>query len=76
MKTKGKGQGVKAFEQRDLVALAFAGGNVVQARPVHAPHRATVNRDTEGNKKSKQRRPYAAWLGLSVAFNPETVAYG
>ncbi|KAI0673820.1 Utp14 protein-domain-containing protein [Trametes maxima] len=27
---KGKGNGVKAFEQRDLVALAFAGDNVVQ----------------------------------------------
>ncbi|KAH7914539.1 Utp14 protein-domain-containing protein [Hygrophoropsis aurantiaca] len=28
---KGKASGVKAFEQRDLVALAFAGDNVVQA---------------------------------------------
>jgi U3 small nucleolar RNA-associated protein 14 len=43
IKAKGKGQGVKAFEQRDLVALAFAGDNVVQVRPVHALHRATVN---------------------------------
>ena len=30
--TKGKAKGVKAFEQRDLVALAFAGDNVVQVR--------------------------------------------
>ncbi|KAM5539977.1 hypothetical protein V8D89_006480 [Ganoderma adspersum] len=29
-KGKGKANGVKAFEQRDLVALAFAGDNVVQ----------------------------------------------
>ncbi|KAI0652546.1 Utp14 protein-domain-containing protein [Trametes meyenii] len=29
-KGKGKGNGLKAFEQRDLVALAFAGDNVVQ----------------------------------------------
>lgn len=29
-KTKTKGRGPKAFEQRDLVALAFAGDNVVQ----------------------------------------------
>ena len=33
--TKGKGKAaVKAFEQRDLVALAFAGDNVVQVRTV------------------------------------------
>lgn len=31
-KSKGKANGVKAFEQRDLVALAFAGDNVVQVR--------------------------------------------
>ena len=31
-KGKGKANGVKAFEQRDLVALAFAGDNVVQVR--------------------------------------------
>ncbi|KZT08788.1 Utp14-domain-containing protein [Laetiporus sulphureus 93-53] len=30
VKGKGKAKGVKAFEQRDLVALAFAGDNVVQ----------------------------------------------
>ena len=30
VKAKGKGKGIKAFEQRDLVALAFAGDNVVQ----------------------------------------------
>lgn len=30
LKGKGKGNGLKAFEQRDLVALAFAGDNVVQ----------------------------------------------
>lgn len=29
-KGKGKAKGLKAFEQRDLVALAFAGDNVVQ----------------------------------------------
>lgn len=29
LKGKGKANGVKAFEQRDLVALAFAGDNVV-----------------------------------------------
>lgn len=29
---RGGGNGVKAFEQRDLVALAFAGDNVVQVR--------------------------------------------
>lgn len=32
LKGKGKANGVKAFEQRDLVALAFAGDNVVQVR--------------------------------------------
>lgn len=32
-KRKGKANGVKALEQRDLVALAFAGDNVVQVRP-------------------------------------------
>ena len=31
-KGKGKANGVKAFEQRDLVALAFAGDNVIQVR--------------------------------------------
>lgn len=31
MKTKQRSNGLKAFEQRDLVALAFAGDNVVQA---------------------------------------------
>ena len=31
LKGKGKANGVKAFQQRDLVALAFAGDNVVQA---------------------------------------------
>lgn len=30
LKDKGKANGVKAFQQRDLVALAFAGDNVVQ----------------------------------------------
>ena len=30
MKGKGRANGVTAFEQRDLVALAFAGDNVVQ----------------------------------------------
>lgn len=30
LKSKGKGSVLKAFEQRDLVALAFAGDNVVQ----------------------------------------------
>ncbi|KAF9461892.1 Utp14 protein-domain-containing protein [Collybia nuda] len=30
LKGKGKAQGLKAFEQRELVALAFAGDNVVQ----------------------------------------------
>jgi hypothetical protein len=58
MKTKRKDQGVRAFEQRDHVALAFVGDNVVQVRPIHARHRATVNpgafeglRDTEKNEK-------------------------
>ena len=38
-KGKGKGSGVKAFEQRDLVALAFAGDNVAQVRaPRNLPH--------------------------------------
>lgn len=32
LKGKGKASGIKAFEQRDLVALAFAGDNVVQVR--------------------------------------------
>ena len=32
LKGKGKANGIKAFEQRDLVALAFAGDNVVQVR--------------------------------------------
>ncbi|KAJ3500660.1 hypothetical protein NLJ89_g9696 [Agrocybe chaxingu] len=31
LKGKGKANGLKAFEQRDLVALAFAGDNVVQS---------------------------------------------
>ena len=31
-KGKGKANGIKAFEQRELVALAFAGDNVVQVR--------------------------------------------
>ena len=31
LKGKGKANGIKAFEQRDLVALAFAGDNVVSA---------------------------------------------
>jgi U3 small nucleolar RNA-associated protein 14 len=30
LKGKGKTNGIKAFEQRDLIALAFAGDNVVQ----------------------------------------------
>ena len=30
LKGKGKENGIKAFEQRDLIALAFAGDNVVQ----------------------------------------------
>lgn len=30
LKGKGRAKGVKAFEQRDLIALAFAGDNVVQ----------------------------------------------
>jgi len=29
---KGKANGLKSFEQRELVALAFAGDNVVQVR--------------------------------------------
>lgn len=29
---KGKASGLKSFEQRELVALAFAGDNVVQVR--------------------------------------------
>jgi hypothetical protein len=45
----------------NIVALAFAGDNVVQVLPVHALHRANINpgafegfRDAEGNEKSKQ----------------------
>lgn len=34
LKRNGKGKGMKAFEQRDLVARAFAGDNVVQVRIV------------------------------------------
>lgn len=33
LKGKGKAKGVRAFEQRDLVALAFAGDNVVRVSP-------------------------------------------
>ena len=40
-KGKGKANGVKAFEQRDLVALAFAGDNVVQVR-LHDDPRETI----------------------------------
>lgn len=34
LKEKSQGKGVKAFEQRDLVALAFAGDNVVEVSPL------------------------------------------
>ena len=40
-KGKGRAKGVKAFEQRDLVALAFAGDNVVQVRPTTRIRSAT-----------------------------------
>jgi U3 small nucleolar RNA-associated protein 14 len=38
LKGKGKANGIKAFEQRDLVAAAFAGDNVIQVRPGLSGH--------------------------------------
>jgi hypothetical protein len=32
LKGKGKANGIKVFEQQDLVSVAFAGDNVVQVR--------------------------------------------
>ena len=42
LKGKGKASGIKAFEQRDLVAVAFAGDNVVQVRAYLASRLLTL----------------------------------
>ena len=42
LKGKGKSNGIKAFEQRDLVAAAFAGDNVIQVRSCLSGHLVLV----------------------------------
>jgi U3 small nucleolar RNA-associated protein 14 len=41
LKGKGKANGIKAFEQRDLVAAAFAGDNVIRVRSCLSVHLLT-----------------------------------
>ena len=42
LKGERKTSGIKAFEQRDLIAVAFAGDNVVQVRSFHSSCLLTV----------------------------------
>lgn len=52
LKGKGKANALKAFEQRDLVALAFAGDNVVQVCTITLP----LLIDTQGSLELRRRK--------------------
>lgn len=54
IKVKSKGKGVKAFEQRDLVALAFAGDNVVQVPISYLTMTCCANRSLKDFEKLKR----------------------
>lgn len=57
LKGKGKAKGLKAFEQRDLVALAFAGDNVVHVSLYFSfPSDFKLNKISLGFRRSQKAR--------------------